>query len=319
MQQQNTYDAVIVAGEEAASRRVMQQHKALLKIHGKPCIQYVIEVLQQIEAVRRIYVVGPEDLLPAVLKPVQRDSQRGKQIHFAEQIGNLYENVWHAFLASLPEDSSKASFNLTHHADKAILIVPCDAPLLTVQEVDYFISRCDMHRYDYVLGLTPEKSLEYFYPLADRPGIKMSYLHMREKNFRINNLHMVKPVKVKNRDHINRMYAYRYQKQLMNILQLGLYVIRNDGFRSYRLLIGLQLALKCAGWHLEPLSRFFSRWAPKKDLERAISRLLNTRFISLEIPYPGAALDIDNDGDFQALQIMFDQWRRYLEGIVVNE
>lgn len=311
MQEQKRYDAVIVAGEEAASRRVMRQHKALLKIHGKPFIHYVINALQRVEAVREIYIVGPERMLRAALKPCEQNLIGDKQIHFVEQIGNLYENVWRAFMASLPE----ASENRTRHEDKTLLIVPCDAPLLTAKELEFFISRCDMQRYDYVLGLTPEKSLKYFYPAAGRPGIQMSYLHLKEKNYRINNLHMVKPVKVKNRDHINRMYAHRYQKRLLNILQLGLYVIRTGGFRSYRLLIALQLALKCAEWRFEKLRRFFCRRAPKRDLERAISRLLNTRFAGLEVPYPGAALDVDNDGDFQALEIMFDEWRAHLENM----
>jgi hypothetical protein len=42
---------------------------------------------------------------------------------------------------------------------------------------------------------------------------------------------------------------------------------------------------------------------------------LNTRFAGLEVPYPGAALDVDNDGDFQALEIMFDEWRAHLENM----
>jgi len=124
---------------------------------------------------------------------------------------------------------------------------------------------------------------------------------------------MVKPVKVKNRDHINKMYAYRYQKKIINIIQLGLYVIKTDRLRSYKRLIGLQLALKCSGLNLVKLSRFFSGWAPRKGLEKAISRLLGTRFVSLEVPFPGAALDIDNDADFKSLRVMFDEWHNYLE------
>ena len=85
-----------------------------------------------------------------------------------------------------------------------------------------------------------------------------------------------------------------------------------DRLNSYKLLIGLQLALKCSELNLTTLTRFFSRWAPRKELEKAISKLLNTRFASLEVPYPGAALDIDNDRDYRSLSIMFDRWRSYL-------
>jgi molybdopterin-guanine dinucleotide biosynthesis protein A len=313
LQNNKTYDAIVVAGEGAASHRVLNQHKAFLKIHDRYFISHVIKTLQQVKRIEDIYIVGPTGRLRTIFKEACIDLCAPKIIHLIEQQRNLYENVWHAFVATLPDYNGYSVLNLTKYRDKAILIVPCDAPLITAHEVEYFISHCDMDRYDYVLGLTPEKSMEYFYPNAGRPGIKMSYLHMKEKNYRINNLHMVKPVKVKNREHINRMYAYRYQKKIVNIIQLGLYVIKTDRLRSYKLLAGLQLALKCSGSNLTKLTRFFSKWAPRKDLEKAISRLLDTRFVSLEVPFPGAALDIDNDADFRSLDIMFSEWHNYLK------
>ena len=320
MQERKTYDTIVVAGEEAASRRVLNQHKAFLKIHGQYSIHYVIDVLQQVEQVGDIYIVGPKERLISIFKEQGIDINAPKRIHFVEQKRNLYENVWHAFTASLSDDREISGRpDTSKDCDKAVLITPCDAPLMTVREVEYFISHCDMNRYDYVLGLTPEKSMEHFYPKAGQPGIKMSYLHMKEKSYRINNLHMVKPAKVTNRDHINKMYAYRYQKKFINIIQLGLYVIRKDRFRSYRLLSGLQLAVKCSELNFMYLTRFFSKWAPRQSIEKAISRLLGTRFISLEVPYPGAALDIDNDADFKSLQIMFATWRRYLASMMTSE
>ena len=292
---------------------MLNQHKAFLKIHDQYSLYYVIRTLQQVRRIRDIYIVGPTDRLASIFGEGCIDLEVPKKIHLIGQQCNLYENVWHTFQRSLPEDNDDRGLNLKKYRDKAVLIVPCDAPLITVREVEYFISHCDMDRFDYVLGLTPEKYMQYFYPKEGRPGIKMSYLHMKEKNYRINNLHMVKPVKVKNRDHINKMYAYRYQKKIINIIQLGLYVIKTDRLRSYKRLIGLQLALKCSGLNLVKLSRFFSGWAPRKGLEKAISRLLGTRFVSLEVPFPGAALDIDNDADFKSLRVMFDEWHNYLE------
>jgi hypothetical protein len=64
---------------------------------------------------------------------------------------------------------------------------------------------------------------------------------------------------------------------------------------------------------LPKLTRFFCSWTPKKELEKAISGLMRTRFCGLEVPFPGAALDIDNDTDFQTMNIMFDQWRECLK------
>jgi hypothetical protein len=47
-------------------------------------------------------------------------------------------------------------------------------------------------------------------------------------------------------------------------------------------------------------------------LEKAISHILNTRFTSQEIHFPGAALDIDNDANYEVLKSEFNRWRSYL-------
>jgi len=39
---------------------------------------------------------------------------------------------------------------------------------------------------------------------------------------------------------------------------------------------------------------------------------LKTRFMGLEVPFPGAALDIDNDRDYETIKARFDEWREYL-------
>jgi hypothetical protein len=31
--------------------------------------------------------------------------------------------------------------------------------------------------------------------------------------------------------------------------------------------------------------------------------------MGLEVPYPGAALDIDRDSDYEAIKTRFDEWR----------
>jgi hypothetical protein len=190
--------------------------------------------------------------------------------------------------------------------------------LITTHEVEHFIANCDLDRYDYILGLTPEKSMQYFYPTAHRPGIKMAYLHMREKNYRINNLHMVRPARVEHRIHINKMYEYRYQKQVFNMILLALYLLRFQKLKNFSLLLGLQFSLLSARFGLPRITAIFKRWVPKKDLEKVISHILNTRFASQEIQLPGAALDIDNDESYEALKSEFGRWRSYLADLNRN-
>ena len=186
------YDAILVAGESKDSHKVFNHYKALLKLNDRYCIQYVIEALQQVSAIGNIYIIGPKKKLISALGKARIDFNQPKKIHILEQRSNLLENVWYAFLKSLPPLNGLKNAEMAAHVDKAVLVVPCDSPLITTHEVERFIANCDLNRHDYILGLTPEKNMQYFYPRRNRPGIKMAYLHMKEKNYRINNLHMVR-------------------------------------------------------------------------------------------------------------------------------
>ncbi len=306
------YDAILMAGEGEDSHRVCGQHKALLKIKGKYVIQHVIETLQQVSAIGSIYVAGPVPKLTAAFQSAGINLGTPKKIHLVQQKSNLFENGWHAFLNSIPGYAEDPIMDLSAYREKAVLIVPCDAPLITPREIEYFTGHCDLDRYDYFLGLTPEQAMAPFYPQGGKPGMKMAYLHMQEKNYRINNLHMVRPIKVFQRRHVNTMYAFRYQKNIINAVLLAIYLMTKEQPRSLQFLSGLQLAMLCRRLHFPKLTKFFSRWTPKKDLERAISGLMDTRFCGLEVPYPGAALDIDNDRDYHTMGIMYDQWHKYI-------
>ena len=305
------FDAILVAGEGESSYKVYHEHKAFLEIDGKCVINYVIEALQRVDSIKDIYIVGLKDKLERTLRNAAVDSHYPKTIHLVDQRANLYENIFHTFLKTIPggESTSITELEASRYRDKAVLIVPCDSPLLTPHEVEHFIHNCDMTRYDHVLGLTPEEILKNFYPQDNRPGIKMAYLHLKEKSYRINNLHLVKPLRITNREYIQKMYQYRYQRNFKNFIFFGLSLYGKTVVEHYRYYIGLQLCLLFSrlGWKI-PV-RHFRKWTPKRDLEQCISTLLKTRFMGLEVPYPGAALDIDRDSDYEAIKTHFDEWR----------
>lgn len=306
------YDVILVAGEGESSCKIYNQHKAFLKINGKCLVNYVLEALQQVEAVQDIYVVGSKDKLSQTLLESRVDLDSPKSIHILEQRANLYENIWHAFLTTLSIREDEVDPHNPAHADKAVLIVPCDSPLITPHEVEYFISQCDMENYDHILGLTSQENLEYFYPRGKAPGIKMTYLNLKETKCRINNLHLVKPLKIENREYIQKMYQYRYQRNIKNALLFGLSYMRKDRHADFRIFCGLQLALFFSVLNLNSLAGIFRSWTPKRKLEQCISKVLKTRFKGLQVPFPGAALDIDNDRDFEAMKLSFKDWREYL-------
>ncbi len=306
------FDTILVAGQGESSYKVYHQHKAFLKINGRCIITYVLEALQKVHSIADIYIVGSVDRLSETLKEAKTDLKFPKRIHLVEQKNNLYENIWHTFLKTLPQEAAADELENSPLGDKAVLIVPCDSPLLTTHEVEHFITHCDVENYDHILGLTSRRNLEPFYPEDGKPGIKMAYLHLKENSFRINNLHLVKPVRIANRQYIQKMYQYRYQRNFKNLVLFGLSLFGKDKIKHYQYYLGLQLCLFFASLGMESLVRLFRRMTPKKDLERCISTILNTRFMGLEVPFPGAALDIDNDRDYEAMKIRFDEWREYL-------
>ena len=140
----------------------------------------------------------------------------------------------------------------------------------------------------------------------------MAYLHLKENNYRINNLHLVKPLRIANRKYIQEMYQYRYQRDFKKIVLFGRNLMGKIKLRYYRCYIGLQLCqfFSSIGWKF-PVE-YFKKWTAKKDMENCISNLLNTRFKGLEVPYPGAALDIDRDSDYEAIKFRYDEWHNFL-------
>ena len=227
-----------------------------------------------------------------------------------EQRASLYENIFSTFLKTIPggENSPVTDLEISPFKNKAVLIVPCDSPLLTPHEVEHFISESDTNNYDHILGLISEEALKNFYPRGDLPGIKMAYLHLKENNYRINNLHLVKPLRIANRKYIQKMYQYRYQRNFKKIIMFGRSLLGKIKLKYYRCYIGLQLCqfFSSIGW--EAPVKYLKRWTAKQDMECCISNLLNTRFKGLVVPYPGAALDIDRDSDYEAIKFRYDEW-----------
>ena len=306
------YDALLVAGEGKDSYKVHHQHKAFLQIKGKCVISYVIEALQGAKSVRSITITGPRDAILKHLDADGIDRNSPKPIHILEQKQNLYENVWHSFLHTLPEEVPEKELENSPYRDRTVLVVPCDSPLITSHEIDYFILNSDLEKYDLITGLTPEKSLMPFYPEPGKPGVQMAYLHLKEHRYRINNLHLVKPIRIGNRHYVQNMYQYRYQRNFKNVVLFGWEIIGKDKKSRYRYYIGLLLGLFFSWMNVKPLVRFFRSWVPKQGLEECISNIMNTRFIGLESPLPGAALDIDNAQDYEAIKLRLHDWQAYM-------
>lgn len=307
------FDAILLAGDGESSYKVLNQHKAFLRLEGRCLVTHVINSLRQVPSVRSVYVVGHKQHLEKTLAEDGVDLQSPRPIFLLEQRENLYQNIWHTFLATLPDDHNERPLETGPYSDRAVLIVPCDAPLITPHEIEHFIRNSDVNRYDHILGLTPEAQLEPFYPQEGQPGIRMAYLHLKEGNYRINNLHLVKPIRIGHREYIQQMYQYRYQRNIRNVVPFAFKLFWKDRHKGYHYYLGLILSLLFSKINCPPLVRFFKSWVPRGGLEEWVSKGLATRFKSLVVPYPGAALDIDNEPDFEAMKSRYQEWQTILK------
>ncbi|HQP30067.1 MAG TPA: NTP transferase domain-containing protein [Deltaproteobacteria bacterium] len=305
-------DVVITAGDGRAAKKVFMKNKALLEVDGKSILRHIIEVLRASDMIGSIVVVGPKAQFEGAIGDMP--------VELIEQKRNLTENAWEGFLQTIPEyrRTGRLTQDIVHaYQDKYVLGIPGDIPLITVRELQEFISSCDMQRYDYCAGITSERILEQFGPRKGKPGIKMATFHARDGNFRQNNLHLLKPFKIQERiDLVLKVYEYRYQKELANIIRSVIEIVRLEpGYtgRTLWLYLLLQMSTALSSIGMEPLARLTRYPVTKAELERLMSGLLHLRVKLVETTIGGAALDVDNEKDFLILSLRYKDWMRMID------
>jgi GTP:adenosylcobinamide-phosphate guanylyltransferase len=300
-------DCIIAAGDGRAAKKVFRKNKALLEVDGKPIIRHIVETLKSCDEIAQIVIVGPKKNFEAVIGDLD--------VQIIEQRRNLMENGWEAFLQTIPEyrETGILTDEISEkYREKAVLGLAGDIPLLTVSELKEFIRKCDMSRYDYCAGVTSESILKNFEPRKGKPGIKMATFHVRDGNFRQNNMHMGKPFKLKyGIDLALKIYEYRYQKELLNIIRTIGEIIkfgpRHIG-RSLWLYFLLQISTGLSSIGLKPLARLTSYPVTRAELENLFSGILDAQVKIVETTQGGAALDVDNERDFLILSIRYKEW-----------
>jgi GTP:adenosylcobinamide-phosphate guanylyltransferase len=298
--------AVLLAGHGRASRAVRGGNKAFAHVGGKPMVVHVAEALLHTPEVREVFVVGPTAPLETLLAEygcAQLAGALSKPLHLVPERGSLYENVWSAFLRTLPPGKPRR--------DHPILVVPSDIPLVVPEEIADFIAQSRSTGADYALGLSPDFSLAPFAGGDGSPGIQMACFNLREGRFRQNNLHYVKPLRMGNRIYIEAMYENRYQKEFASQLRLALRMLRRElpnlwVLRYYALMHLAGLLDRMGHSRLAGLVR---RRIPLRTVERGIGALLRTRFRTVTTALGGAAIDIDNDADLEVADKMIDVWK----------
>jgi len=304
------FDAAILIGDRGKSRPIKGENKNFLKLDGLPLFFYVLQALEQSQYIRRVFVVGDQKRIKDSVDTYGNCLGSPERISPLEQGRNLFENAFIASKKSLGLPSNSATITDPELEEQALLFLPGDTPLVTPQEIDEFLEKCSLENGDYFLGMTPEESLKPFYPTQTEKGIKMAYLFVEGKKFRQSNLHLTKPLKIKNRQPIQDIYDCRYQKELMNFLKLFWVFYRTNVRRQgiyYYLMLYWNFLMSRIG--LEALAPLFSKLLSLEAIEQAIGKLVGCRFTIVETKLAGGALDIDNEKDYETMELMFGKWR----------
>lgn len=163
---------VIIAGgvpraEDPLFAYTQGASKALIDLHGRPMIEYVIQSLQGSEWVGDLAIVGlPPETVLDTLRPVR----------FLPDQNSLVGNG----LAGI-------SYFVKHHQAKQLLLCAADIPLLTSPIVNQFMAACQPFDHALYYPITPKQTMENHFPGASR-----TYSHLREGDFAGGDLILVK-------------------------------------------------------------------------------------------------------------------------------
>ncbi len=140
----------------------------------------------------------------------------------------------------------------------------------------------------------------------------MAYFNLREARFRQSNLHLVRPGRIGNRHYIEQMYENRYQREFGSIAALawGLLTSQQGGFRTLFYYGLMHLAGFSDRMGLARLADRIRSWIPIARIERGVSSLLQASFRFVVTDVGGAAVDIDNEHDYDVARRRYGEWTK---------
>ena len=145
----------------------------------------------------------------------------------------------------------------------------------------------------------------------------MAYFYVKDKKFRHNNMYLAKPLKIRNLHYIQKMYDYRYQKEFVNFLRLLWTFSRaNVQWRGFSCYLILHWNLFIARLGLEFLTPLFRQLISLEGIEKTTGSVLGCKLKIVETKLIGAAIDIDNEKDYETISIMFNRWREYQKSLM---
>lgn len=218
---------------------------ALIPIGKRYMVEYVVDALQDSSYIEEIILAGPIQELAKI---------------YAQFAGiKLVANG-----ATAVESFLKA-FQLVSPETQQVLLVTGDIPLLTTEAVEHFLCTCGTMEGDLFYSIVSREVNEEKYP-----GVKRTYVHLKEGVFTGGNLILLNPAIV--------AQCIKEAEELVRLRKKPL------SLASY------------VGWKL--MLTYVLRRLSLKDIEKGVSNLLGgIKGVGVISPYPEIGIDVDKPSD----------------------
>lgn len=217
--------------------------KGLVPIIGRPIYEYVVEALLRCADINRVCVVMPVEV---------------QGPHFDERV------VFEVASGSLPQ-VAKAGFDRLE-AGAPVLLLSADIPLITPEAISDFLKRCAKHGADVCYPI-----VRYGEPERRFPGVKRTYVRLREGRFTGGNIILMNPVVV-----------------LANMeLMEDIYEARKSPFKLFQML-GFGFLLK-----------FILGMLTIDQVAGRIAQILRASCAAVETPHIEIGIDVDKESDLR--------------------
>lgn len=251
-------EAVVLAG--AKNRGKLHEvsdapHEALIPIAGRPMVHHVLDALKASAFVDRIILVGPPEILAGYPSPEGIDVVPAGE--------SMVQNL-RLGLARV-------------RSDERALIVTSDIPLISAEAIDDFLSRCENVSADIYYSVVAKETNE-----AKYPGVKRTYVRLKEGTFTGGNIALVKPEVV---EACEPMIAQAV-------------AMRKNPLKLSRLL-GFKFILKL----------LFNRLS-MAEIEERVRLILGFRGVAVVSPYPEVGIDVDKPQDLALVEETFRAQKR---------
>lgn len=166
------YDAVILAGgvnSGALRKYAPYESEALIIIGAYPMIYYAYRALRQSARIGRIIISGPVESLRELFK-------KEENIVFAHSGADAIDSFSNAVEAVGIDNLSEK-----------VVVMPTDIPFITAEAIENFLDKCEAIEGDFYYPLVSKEVNE-----ARFPGVKRTYVKLREGIFTGGNLFLVR-------------------------------------------------------------------------------------------------------------------------------